>query len=132
VLDTTALSALMRAEPAAIERLRDVAKPDVLLPQPVIAEVLYSIERLRSSRKRTLLEERFALFRAELVRAPWTDAVSDHFGAIKAALERAGARLDDFDIAIAAHARALDATLVTANVRHLGRVPGLRVEDWTG
>jgi tRNA(fMet)-specific endonuclease VapC len=31
---------------------------------------------------------------------------------------------------IAAHALALDCTLVTANEREFGRVPGLRVENW--
>ena len=36
-----------------------------------------------------------------------------------------------FDAAIAAHALALEATLVTANVDHMIRVPGLRVEDWS-
>ena len=33
--------------------------------------------------------------------------------------------------AIAAHALALDATLVTANVDHMLRVPGLLIEDWS-
>jgi tRNA(fMet)-specific endonuclease VapC len=52
------------------------------------------------------------------------------FGRIKATLERRGTRIEDFDAAIAAHALALDATLVTANIGHMIRVPGLRVEDW--
>lgn len=34
------------------------------------------------------------------------------------------------DLLIAAHARALDLTLVTRNVREFERVPGLAVEDW--
>jgi tRNA(fMet)-specific endonuclease VapC len=34
------------------------------------------------------------------------------------------------DAAIAAHALAADATLVTANLDHTTRVPGLRIEDW--
>ena len=36
-----------------------------------------------------------------------------------------------FDRLIAAHARALDLTLVTANPRDFGDIPDLRVEDWT-
>jgi predicted nucleic acid-binding protein len=58
------------------------------------------------------------------------DEVSDRFGTAKAALERVGTRLEDFDLAVAAHALASGAVLVTANVRHLGRIPGLRIEDW--
>ena len=36
----------------------------------------------------------------------------------------------DFDAAIAAHAFAIGATLVTADLAHMTRVPGLKVEDW--
>ena len=44
---------------------------------------------------------------------------------------RRGTRIEDFDAAIAAHAVALGATLVSANIEHMARVPGLEVEDWT-
>lgn len=40
-------------------------------------------------------------------------------------------RIEDFDAAIAAHAVAAGATLVTADTAHMARVPGLRIEDWT-
>lgn len=53
------------------------------------------------------------------------------YGRIKATLERRGSPIEDFDAAIAAHALALGATLVTANLDHMTRVPGLRVEDWS-
>jgi len=49
---------------------------------------------------------------------------------VKAALERRGERIEDFDVAIAAHALAHGATLVTANRKHMARVAGLAVEDW--
>jgi len=40
-------------------------------------------------------------------------------------------RRGSFDRLIAAHALALDLTLVTANTRDFADVPGLRLEDWT-
>jgi tRNA(fMet)-specific endonuclease VapC len=40
-------------------------------------------------------------------------------------------RIEDFDAAIAAHALAGGATLVTSNGRHMTGIPGLRVEDWS-
>jgi tRNA(fMet)-specific endonuclease VapC len=52
-------------------------------------------------------------------------------GRIKAMLERRGTRIEDFDAAIAAHALSLEATLVTTNLDHIIRIPGLRVEDWS-
>jgi tRNA(fMet)-specific endonuclease VapC len=101
------------------------------VPQPVLAEIAYGIERLPRSKRRDGLRARFQLVCSELRRAPWTDAVSEHFGAVKAALERKGRRIEDFDAAIAAHALAAGAVLVTAHRDHLERVPGLRLEDWS-
>jgi tRNA(fMet)-specific endonuclease VapC len=57
--------------------------------------------------------------------------VSEAYGRIKAALERRGRRIEDFDAAIAAHAVSAGATLVTANLGHMTRVPGVRTEDWS-
>jgi tRNA(fMet)-specific endonuclease VapC len=77
-----------------------------------------------------------ALEQAVSVREGWSpeflhSAVSQMFGRIKATQERRGTRIEDFDAAIAAHALALEATLVTARVDHTIRIPGLRVEDWS-
>ena len=135
VLDTNAVSALMKGAAPIVERLAASAPTDVAVPQPMLAEIAFGIERLPRSKRRAALQSRFDLISAELPRAEWTDAVSQMFGRIKATLERAtlerrGTRIEDFDAAIAAHALALDATLVTANVDHMIRVPGLRVEDW--
>ena len=130
VLDTNAISALMKGDPKAIARLQTVERSSVGIPGPAIAEIAYGIERLPRSKRREALQERFDLIRTEMGRVPWSDAVSEHFGVIKAALERRGRRIEDFDAAIAAHALAEDAVLVTANLDDMTRVPGLTVEDW--
>ena len=62
-----------------------------------------------------------------MLRSCFTGATSP---CIAATLERRGTRIEDFDAAIAAHALAVGATLVTANLDHMTRVAGLRVEDW--
>jgi tRNA(fMet)-specific endonuclease VapC len=131
VFDTNAVSALMKGEPQIIARLRKVGRADVAVPQPVVAEIGYGIDRLPKSKRREALQARFDLLLTELARVPWTDSVSQHFGAVKSALERRGKRIEDFDAAIAAHALAEDAVLVTANLDDMLRVPGLKVEDWT-
>jgi len=130
LLDTNAVSALMKGSVAVVERLAATKPADVAVPQPVLAEIAFGIERLPRSKRRAALQSRFDLISAELPRAEWTDVVSQMFGRIKATLERRGTRIEDFDAAIAAHALALDAALVTANLGHMVRVPGLRVEDW--
>jgi tRNA(fMet)-specific endonuclease VapC len=132
VLDTNAVSALMKGTAAFIERLAATEPTAVSIPQPVVAEIAFGIERLPRSKRRAALQVRFDLLCAELPRAEWTDLVSQMYGRVKATLERRGTLIEDFDAAIAAHALALDATLVTANFDHMTRVPGLRIEDWTG
>ena len=130
VLDTNAVSALMKGSAAVVERLANTAPADVAVPQPVLAEIAFGIERLPRSKRRTTLQARFDLICSELPRAEWSDAVSQAYGRIKATLEKRGTRIEDFDAAIAAHALATDATLVTANLDHMTRVPGLQIEDW--
>jgi tRNA(fMet)-specific endonuclease VapC len=131
LLDTNAVSALMKGVPAVVDRLQAVPRAEVAVPQPVLAEISYGLERLPRSNRRADLLARFDLVCLEIARAEWTDQVSHAYGRIKASLERKGERIEDFDAAIAAHALALAATLVTANLGHMQRVPGLKVEDWS-
>ena len=131
ILDTNAVSALMKGDEAFLNRFPSCAPADIAIPQPVIAELAYGIERLPRSRRRSTLRARFDLICSEVPRSEWTDDVSHAYGRIKAALERRGARIEDFDAAIAAHALAARATLVTANIEHMSRVAGLHLEDWS-
>ena len=130
VLDTNAVSALMKGSAAVIDRLAATGPGDVAIPPPVVAEIAYGIERLPRSRRRQALQARFDLVCSQLPRVGWDDAVSQAYGRIKAHLERRGRRIEDVDAAIAAHALAVGAILVTSNISHMARVPGLRVEDW--
>ncbi len=129
VLDTNVVAGLMRGDPPILARFERAARRAVLVPQPVWAEIAYGIERLPASKRKQRLDARAKLLREELESPPWTWEVSRAFGSLKASLETRGQRLDD--LAIAAHAVALGAVLVTANVKHLGRIEELVVEDWT-
>ena len=61
VLDTNAVSALMKGNETFVKRLTAHLPTDIAIPQPVIAEIAYGIERLPASRKRRALQDRFAL-----------------------------------------------------------------------
>lgn len=62
---------------------------------------------------------------------PLTEAVGQHYGLIRAALEKAGQLIGNNDLWIAAHARAEGWTLVTNNEREFARIEGLQIENWT-
>lgn len=53
-----------------------------------------------------------------------------HYGRIRAQLEKTGTPIGGNDPLIAANALAIDAVLVTDNVREFKRVKELRIENW--
>ncbi len=61
---------------------------------------------------------------------PWDRAAVDATTEIKATLAAAGTPLGPNDTAIAGHALAAGAVLVTNNTREFERVPGITLEDW--
>lgn len=52
------------------------------------------------------------------------------FADTKALLRKQGMLIDDFDLLIGATALKHDMVLVTENVKHLSRMPGIRIENW--
>jgi len=130
VLDTNVFSALMVGNTSVEARLRDLRVGEVLVPQPVIAEISSGIERLSRSKRERSLRRAFERVAELLERSVWTDEVSHTYGRIKANLSTRGVVIEDFDIAIAAHAIAERAIVATDNFRHFQRVQGLEVENW--
>jgi len=61
---------------------------------------------------------------------PYTAKAAQHYGSIRAHLERNGQPIGMNDLHIAAHARSEGLVLVTNNTREFIRVPALQVENW--
>ncbi len=59
------------------------------------------------------------------------ESVPYRYGRIKSELESTGTKLDDADILIACITLHHQATLVTNNTRHFGRIEGLSMENWS-
>jgi tRNA(fMet)-specific endonuclease VapC len=57
---------------------------------------------------------------------------AEHYGEVRYQLETAGATIGAMDLLIAAHAKALGATLITNDTAHFSRVAGLKCENWIG
>jgi tRNA(fMet)-specific endonuclease VapC len=133
VLDTSALSRLMQAEPVALGHAGEHRPGDLFVAPPVAAEIQFGIARLRAGSKRVqLLRSQYRRWRALAEWLEWTEAASDIFGEQKARLEGRGVLIEDTDIAVAAIAIAHGFGVATCNARHFERVEGLRVDDWSG
>ena len=128
VLDTNTVSALMKGVLGVAARLERIHRTDVAISQVTVAEIEFGLRYVPPSKRRRLLQEQWQTIGAELIRLPWDDAVSRAFGERKARLERAGMRMSDFDLAIAAHAIALGLIVVTADAA-FERL-GIRRENW--
>jgi len=60
----------------------------------------------------------------------WDEVAADHYGSIRASLEKTGTLVGAMDIFIAAHARSCGATVVTNNQREFERIKGLALINW--
>ena len=92
-----------------------------------LGEMLYAAARRGS--QELLKRVRGALAIATVV-LPFDAEAAEIYGPLRAELERAGRRIDEPDLRIASIALSRDLTLVTGNVRHFARVPGLALENW--
>lgn len=127
LLDTNVVSQLVRRPDGAVARHVAALEPgSVAISVIVAAELRYGAYRRGSVRLTVQLE---AVLSAIDV-LPLEEPADQHYGAIRNDLERIGQPIAHNDLLIAAHARALGATLVTNNVREFDRVPDLAVEDW--
>jgi tRNA(fMet)-specific endonuclease VapC len=127
--DTDVLSATMRREPdlALVRRLAQLPPSEQFTTAITLGELLYGAERRGSDRLRARVRD---LVRGALTVLPFDELAAETYGPLRAQLESEGRRLDEPDLRIASIALAADLTLVTANVRHFDRVPGLTIENW--
>ena len=127
MLDTNVVSGIVRDPGGIIARRAAAHEPgSIAISVIVAAELRYGAERRGSARLTRQLEAVLTAIETLPLAAP----ADRHYGAIRSALERIGRPIGHNDLLIAAHARALDATLVTNNTREFDRVPGLTVEQW--
>jgi tRNA(fMet)-specific endonuclease VapC len=107
----------MRSEDPSAIKLSSVVKAELLFGARKSSKVEQNL---------TLLAKFFAPFES----LSFDDRAAEHYGLIRADLEREGRLIGPNDLLMAATARAHDATLVTGNTREFSRVIGLRVESW--
>lgn len=127
LLDTNILSSLIKDPQGAVtKRLVQLDAEDICTSIVVACELRYGAAKRGSA----VLTQRVENLLDALAVLPFDSEADRHYADIRAALEREGRAIGGNDLLIAAHARALDLTLVTHKLREFERVPGLRLEDW--
>jgi len=132
LLDTDTWSYFMAKQPTVVAKVAAVGVAQVFYCDVTLAELYYGalLKRTQSRAKGDELLRRIEALRRLFPRLALTPDVAHRFGKIKTDLHLRGLLMDDFDILIAAHALTHQCTLVTNNVRHFQRIPGLAVENW--
>ncbi len=127
LLDTNICIYIINARPPEVlARFHRFRLGEIGISSIVAAELAYGVAKSGSMRNRSALE----MFLAPLEVLPFDDNAFWAYGDLRAALERQGQPIGAMDTMIAAHARSLDAVLVTNNTREFSRVSGLRLENW--
>jgi tRNA(fMet)-specific endonuclease VapC len=127
MLDTNILSDLIRnPQGRAARRIAKVGENSVCTSIIVAAELRYGCARSGSARLRKAVEDLLG----EIDVLPFEAPADADYGAIRASLEAAGTPIGGNDLLIAAHAKALGATIVTANRQGFRRVRAVKVENW--
>ena len=131
LLDTDILSNLLNRTPsiALIAKLASVPIEQQFTSSITLGELIYGAYRLRA-RTVTLLEQLEKTLLPNLPVLPFDVAAARRYGEVRAELERNGMLLGDADLRIGAIALARGLTVVTGNVPHFQRIPGLPVENW--
>jgi tRNA(fMet)-specific endonuclease VapC len=127
MLDTNIVSELARNPHGIVaSRIAEVGPDAICVSIITAAELRYGCAKKGSPK---LLAQIEAILGSVQVLA--LDVPADtEYGGIRAELESAGKPIGPNALFIAAHAYALDATLVTANVGEFSRIRALNVENW--
>lgn len=127
LLDTNIISDLVRHPTGQIfQRLSSVGENSICTSIIVACELRFGAVKSSSTRLQQQLEQILETIPVLPLESP----VEIHYAEIRTHLEREGTPIGPNDLLIAAHALALNLTVVTANVREFSRVPKLLVENW--
>lgn len=126
MLDTDTVSFALRGHGRVGERILERRPSDLCISSITLAELRYGADLKRSRR----LHELIGAFVRSVSVLPFDGAAAESFGALAATLRGRGATIGGFDTLIAAHALAAAVTLVTGNLKHFSRVPGLVTVSW--
>jgi len=127
LLDTNMVIYVLKRRPIEVlSRFNDNAGR-MAMSAITLAELYHGAEKSAKVAQNLEVVEEFASLVQVLA---YNAKASQHYGAIRSQLEKAGQPIGVKDLHIAAHARSEGLVVVTNNTSEFSRIPGLMVENW--
>ena len=127
LLDTNIVIYVLKRRPVEVLSTFNANASRMAISSITLAELLHGAEKsTRVSENLAAIED----FCSRLEVLPYGPKAAQHYGAIRAALEKLGQPIGVNDMHIAAHARSEGLVLVTNNMGEFARVPALQAENW--
>lgn len=127
LLDTNIVIHVLKRRPVEVLSTFNANASRMAISAITLAELLHGAEKSsRVSENLAAIED----FCSRLQVLPYGPKAAQHYGAIRAALEKLGQPIGVNDMHIAAHARSEGLVLVTNNMGEFSRVPAMETENW--
>ncbi|TXI63140.1 MAG: tRNA(fMet)-specific endonuclease VapC [Limnohabitans sp.] len=127
LLDTNIVIYVLKRRPIEVLSLFNANATRMAISSITLAELLHGAEKsTRVTENLSVIED----FCSRLEVLPYGFKAAQHYGAIRATLEKQGRPIGINDLHIAAHARSEGLVLVTNNTSEFERVPALELENW--
>jgi tRNA(fMet)-specific endonuclease VapC len=127
LLDTNIVIYVLKRRPVEVLSTFNANASRMAISAITLAELLHGAEKSsRVSENLAAIED----FCSRLEVLPYGPKAAQHYGVIRAALEKLGQPIGENDMHIAAHARSEGLVLVTNNMGEFARVPALEAENW--
>src|SRR4051812_48678656 len=111
MLDTNTVSYLIRAHPAVTRRLVNTSMALLCISTITESELFFGLSKQPNAKKLHIAVHEF-LKHVDIL--PYNSSVSEHYGSVRANMEKQGKILAPLDWLIAAHALSIGAVLVTS------------------
>jgi tRNA(fMet)-specific endonuclease VapC len=127
LLDSNIVIHVIKRRPLSALQLFNDNEGHMAISSITLAELLHGAEKSNAPVRSLATVEDFCS-RLEIL--PFGAKAAQHYGSIRAALEKQGQSIGVNDMHIAAHARSEGLTLVSNNLREFERVEALRFDNW--
>lgn len=131
LLDTNILIDILNDCPNVMGNLERVGIHKCCMSTISLHELYYGAQLAREKKEEYFTKEMNKISRLiEDIDVHPLAADGKDYAEIKHLLKEHGSMIDEFDILIAGQAISEGLTVVTDNVKHFNRIPGLKIEDW--